>query len=207
MDRLSTIAHYAKGPVVADIGTDHAYLLIELAKANKITKGYACDINEQPLQSAAKNISANNLDEKIETILSNGLENLNVSVDEIVIAGLGQNTINSIIEEGQDKLSNRIIICSNTISDKIRSTFKKLKYKIEFEKIIIDNEKFYELMIFNKTEGLEINDLHIGDYNIKHVDDNLKQYLEIRLSKYEKIIEYKREKDLEIQINKIKELI
>lgn len=42
MNRLKEIAKYVKGDVVADIGTDHAHLLIDLVQQDKIKKGIAC---------------------------------------------------------------------------------------------------------------------------------------------------------------------
>jgi tRNA (adenine22-N1)-methyltransferase len=59
--------------VVADIGTDHAYLPIYLAKDNKAKKIYACDINEKPLEVAKHNINSFDVKDKIELILSDGI--------------------------------------------------------------------------------------------------------------------------------------
>jgi hypothetical protein len=55
--RLCTVAQYVRdGAVVADIGTDHAYLPIYLAEQGKIKRAVASDINKGPLEKAKENI-------------------------------------------------------------------------------------------------------------------------------------------------------
>ena len=45
-ERMETCAKFLRGKVLADIGTDHAYLPAELAKAGKIPRAIASDIVE-----------------------------------------------------------------------------------------------------------------------------------------------------------------
>ena len=51
---------------VADIGCDHGYTSILLAKAGKAEKIIACDIGQAPLESAKKNILREGLTDRIE---------------------------------------------------------------------------------------------------------------------------------------------
>ena len=53
--RLQTVADFVpRGSVIADIGTDHGYLPIELIKSGKCTKAVAADVNEGPLFAAKR---------------------------------------------------------------------------------------------------------------------------------------------------------
>ena len=45
-----------EGCKVADLGTDHGYLPIWLAKQGKVKKAIATDVNVKPLQKAAGNV-------------------------------------------------------------------------------------------------------------------------------------------------------
>ena len=55
--RLSTAASYVRsGAVVADIGTDHAYLPIYLVSQGVAVTALASDINEGPILKAKENI-------------------------------------------------------------------------------------------------------------------------------------------------------
>ena len=102
-----------KGVVLADIGTDHAFLPILAIKQKKVQKAYACDIAKGPLEIAKRNIQAENLDTQIETILSNGFEHVPQDVDVVVIAGMGYYTAKDILEAAGEK---RLSICKQLIS-------------------------------------------------------------------------------------------
>ena len=101
-----------KGVVLADIGTDHAFLPILAIKHKKVQKAYACDIAKGPLEIAKRNIQAENLDSQIETILSNGFENVPQDVDVVVIAGMGYYTAKDILEAAGGK---RLSTCKQLI--------------------------------------------------------------------------------------------
>ena len=99
-NRLGQIARMVQpGSVVADIGTDHGQLMVYLAQNGTIRRGYACDINEKPLNKARQIIADYGLEDRIECVLASGLDGLQPgSVDTVVIAGMGGETIIAILE-------------------------------------------------------------------------------------------------------------
>ncbi len=58
------------GSVIADIGTDHAYLPVYLLKLGIIKKALACDISKGPLCNAEKTSRFFNVEDRIEMRLS-----------------------------------------------------------------------------------------------------------------------------------------
>ena len=64
MNRIAAIANRIKKEkcIVADIGSDHAFLALILLKNKKVGKIYNIEINEKPL-----NVSINNTKEYIKT--------------------------------------------------------------------------------------------------------------------------------------------
>ena len=52
--RLETIASMVPKSVVADIGSDHGKLMIELFNSGKITKGYAVENKKGPYNRLVK---------------------------------------------------------------------------------------------------------------------------------------------------------
>ena len=154
--RLSIIYSFIdEGSSVVDVGCDHGYLLIELAKNNKSTNLLGVENKLGPFSTLKKNIKLNNLDGKINTSLSDGISNVDSSFDTLVIAGMGSDNIVGIIERNKDKLSlfSTIIIDSHTETEKIRRYFVKKYYKISNEKIIKDNKIVYEIIKFVKGKA------------------------------------------------------
>ncbi len=99
--RLKLCAEFVSGKgVVCDVGTDHAYLAVELIKSGKCGKVIASDVKEGPLKAARKNVERYGVSDKVELVLSDGLENINLNgVTDIVVAGMGGETIVNILED------------------------------------------------------------------------------------------------------------
>ena len=73
--RLLAVASMVReGAYLADVGTDHAYLPVYLAEENIISGAVASDIHKGPLESAAKNIREAGFSDKIQTLLTDGLQ-------------------------------------------------------------------------------------------------------------------------------------
>ena len=133
---------------VIDVGCDHAYLDIFLT-LNNDNKCIATDINKNALEIAKKNIKKYGLQNKIKTILTNGLTDIKVNEsDNIVISGMGTFTILEILKT--NTLSNTLIISSNNNIDILRHGVINLGYYIDSEIFLIDKGKPYIIIKFIK---------------------------------------------------------
>jgi len=133
---------------VIDVGCDHAYLDIYLT-LNNDNKCIASDINKNALEIAKKNIKKYNLEDKIETKLTNGLTDIKIKEnDNIVICGMGTYTILEILKT--NTLCNTLIISSNNNIDILRREVINLGYYIDSEIFIIDKGKPYIIIKFIK---------------------------------------------------------
>ena len=72
--RLLHLADMVTYPILADVGTDHAYLPIYLLQSGKIRRAYAMDIKDGPLRAAKEHILACGLGDYITVRLSDGLD-------------------------------------------------------------------------------------------------------------------------------------
>ena len=147
--RLQAIADMVpEVQTLADIGTDHGYLPIALILDDRIKHGYAMDINRGPLGKAAENIKTYKLEEKIDTLLSNGLENLPEGVECIVIAGMGGNLIRDIIEAYPERILNRpeLILSPHLDTEIVRKCIHNIGYHIVKEAYIKDQDKHYPII-------------------------------------------------------------
>lgn len=149
--RLAAIASMVRpGMRCADIGTDHGYLITWLAIHNVITGGYACDINEKPLEKAAFTLSEHQVPKKIvKLVCADGLAGIDSgSVDDIVIAGMGGELIWEIISVQpwirDPKL--RLILQPMTKAHKLRKSLLDNGFVIEKEKAVQSGSHIYTVM-------------------------------------------------------------
>ncbi len=149
-DRLNLCTEMVTpGSVIADIGTDHAYIPIWLALNGKIKSALACDIRNGPLENASKNIEKYNLSNIIETRLSDGLVNIGENEAEgIIIAGMGGNIISNILSRchWNNKKDKVFILQPMKYEERLREFLAKGGYKIENEKAAICSGKVYTAM-------------------------------------------------------------
>jgi len=89
--RLAMVAQLIPpGFVVADIGTDHAYLPVYLVRRGISPRAIAADVSEGPLENAAKNIKRAGLETSIELRQSDGFSRFVAGdADVWVLAGMG----------------------------------------------------------------------------------------------------------------------
>lgn len=99
--RLNAAAALVRGGgILADIGTDHAYLPVYLIQTGKISGAIAADIGKMPLQNAAETVEHFSLQQKISLRLSDGLNSFAPGeADEFVFAGMGGTLITEKLAE------------------------------------------------------------------------------------------------------------
>lgn len=135
--------------IIADIGTDHAYLPCAGIKNNKLTKAIAADIGAGPLQSARHTVDRYGLHHEIELRLGPGLSVLQPGeVEAVVIAGMGGKLIASIL--GADPLLTRsfprLVLQPNVDGVLVRKWLFSQGYEILDEELILEDGKFYEVI-------------------------------------------------------------
>lgn len=191
--RLERIAKYVPiNSVVADVGTDHGYIPIYLASNNRVSKAYAIDINKGPLKKAESNIKAHGVEDKVTTILSDGLKNFDKEVDTIIIAGMGGMLISKILEDSKNKLENvnKLILSPHLDDESVRIKVHQLNYKIINEELLFEDGKYYPIIICEKGKEKYNNPKYYkyGKILIEKKDATLKQLLDKKLNTNENII-------------------
>ena len=168
-DRLKDVASLINNcNVIADVGTDHGYLPIYLIQNNICKQAYATDVAIGPLNSAKENIDRYQLQDKIKTILCDGLKKVNDDVEGIVIAGMGGNLMIDI-------LKNRIfdynfyVLQPNLHHYALRKYLIDNNFKIIDEKISYAHKKYYEIIkVIHGRQSLSENQLLFGPINLKN---------------------------------------
>ena len=192
--RIETIAGLVReGKILADIGTDHAWLPVLLVKAGKIPFAYACDVSRGPLQAAEANIEKNGLSDRIVTVLSDGFENVPDDAECAVIAGMGYYTAVHILEEAGKRLDrlDQILVQVNTDVPLLRRWISDHGYTIDLEKTVSDRGRFYTAVSFTTVPHAPYDELEIlcGPYLLTHPDETSKAFIRENIRKLGSILE------------------
>lgn len=160
--RLAAAAEFVKeGTVAADIGTDHGYLICHLVNEGICTRGFATDINIKPLESARALIKEMELEEEIETVLTDGLEGLpEDEIDEVLICGMGGETICGILEKAKWVKSEMVHLVLQPMSraDMLRKWLLENGWTIDEEKAVEVEKHLYTVMSASYIGGSETPD-------------------------------------------------
>ncbi|MBE6785016.1 MAG: SAM-dependent methyltransferase [Ruminococcaceae bacterium] len=149
--RLNEVAAFVrKNSVVADIGTDHAYLLAYLLQEGIISRGIAADLRQGPLDNAKRTLIDCGQLERVSLVLSDGLDRLRQGdCDDIVIAGMGGILIRDILQRTPWVYNSKIRIIAQPMShaEVLRRFFAENGFKIIKESAATDGRHSYCIIL------------------------------------------------------------
>lgn len=148
-DRLLACAKFvAPGDRVADVGCDHGYLPIYLLTEGIARSAIASDINELPLLSAMCNADKYGVRSKMEFYLSDGVQSIPHNFDVLICAGMGADTMISILEEATWLRSKRyrLILQCQSKTPTLRRFVSETGWRIDEETVVRDGKFLYTVM-------------------------------------------------------------
>ena len=202
--RLNAVKNFVRqGSKVADIGTDHAYLPIDLVASKKVSKVIAGDKNFGPCQAARKKISVAGLENFIEVRQGDGLKILQVGeVDTICISGMGGSLIAEILAadiEITNSASQLILQPMNAVEE-LKNFLLKHNWLIGDEDLAEENGIIYEIILAVK------NPAEVSEVTKKKTSPLLKKYFAQKLKKLQKIESEMKKSPVAMQTEKFKNL-
>lgn len=188
--RLQAIAEkIPSGSVVADIGTDHAYIPVYLLTNRIASHVIASDNKEGPLRAAAETIQLFNVEKAVDLRLGNGLEVLKQDddVDVLVIAGMGGETVSAVLAQGEH-LPKRLVLQPMTEAGMVRSWLLANGFSIIQEDIAWEDNFYYEIIIAEFVGGAlpRLENLEIGPCLLADKHPLFKPMLEQRVVRLRK---------------------
>lgn len=151
---MAVASYVERDAVVADIGSDHAYLPSFLVKKGVVRKAIAGEVAQGPFDSAMKNVEKLSIEAFITVRLADGLRAIEDGdgVDTVTIAGMGGSLIASILEMGKDRLHGvkRIIAQPNIHALAIRTWAVANDWQLVAETILKEDGKIYEILVLEK---------------------------------------------------------
>ena len=147
--RLAAAASFVRpGTVLADIGTDHAYLPVSLLLGGRIRFAVVSDINEGPLERARANAAKYGVSGKMRFVLTDGLAGLEPERDgvgDIAVCGMGGELIARIVGASDYTKKNgvRLILQPMSSPEELRSFLGGSGYAILDERLCRAAGKIY----------------------------------------------------------------
>lgn len=210
--RLEKIASFIpKNSIVADIGTDHGYIPVYLIENNISKKVIGTDISKGSLNKIVDLIKLEGLEDKIEARLGNGLEVIRpFEVDSVIVSGMGGILIKKILAEDLDttRSINNYILQPMIGVIELRKYLIANNFEIIDEELVLEDDKYYEIMLARKGKQHVMNDI---DYEISRIliekrHPLLSRFLEYKIDKTNKIMYEIQKIETEKSNNKYEEL-
>lgn len=173
-ERLVRVAaHVPAGARLADIGSDHGYLLVALMTRGIIAAGVAGEVAVTPYLAAQRSVRDSGLGEHISVRLANGLAAIESAdaITAISFCGMGGETIRDILDRDKDRLSGRerLILQPNGGEQPLRQWLMEHDYRILAEEVLRENRFDYEIIIAERNGPVRYTDreLYFGPLQLQ----------------------------------------
>lgn len=193
--RLECIA--AKIPAgvgMIDVGTDHGYLPVALARRGYTGNLFASDIGEGPLLTAKEHAEEAGVTDRLLFLCCDGLDLCPPdAVDCIVIAGMGGDTISGILDRAEFCMDSKytLILQPMTRAEVLRYWLAYNEFAILEEDLVEDNGILYSVFVARFGGKTRLNDaeLFTGKTEMLASHPLFPKMLEIQKRRFRKVYE------------------
>ncbi len=179
---LACASFVTPGDRVADVGCDHGYLGIHLLRCGIASSVIASDVNEQPLLSALHNSEKYGVRSQMTFYLSDGLRNIPRDFDCVICAGMGADTMISILEAAPwVKASGcRLILQCQSKRPELRRYLSDTGWRIRREALAKDGKFIYPILeaVYEPGETLTDAQCHLSPALLACGSDLLPEFKE-----------------------------
>ncbi len=193
--RLSAVAELVpQGAVLADIGTDHAWLPIHLVHQRKVPSALAADVRPAPLQGAQQRVQNHRLSGRIELRQGSGLTVLTPGEATVVtIAGMGGKRIIELVRASPAVVArlDRLVVQPNTEVPRVRRALSELGLCLEDERLIHEDGRWYSILAWrpgNNPSDWSAEDFQFGPSLRQRADPALRRFLGDELTRIARIL-------------------
>lgn len=196
--RLLACCEYVHtGDRIADVGCDHGYLGIHLLQKNIASSVIASDINHGPLEAARRNAGKYGVADKISFFLSDGVAQLPRDFDTMICAGMGGDTMISILE-GAPWLADsryRLILQCQSKTPMLRKFLSDNGWRIREEVVLKDGRFLYTVMevVYAPSESLTPGQCYLPPALFVKPTDYVRDYCTRVIAELEKIVSAQKE--------------
>ena len=183
-DRLLACCSYIKkGDRVADIGCDHGYLGIHLLLNGIASSVIEADVAPQPLESAKRNAKKYRVESAVTFCLSDGAQDIPRDFDTMVCAGMGADTIISILHRSAHWLKDRryrLVLQCQSKRPELRQWLSDAGWRINRETLAKDGKFVYSVMeaLYDPGHGITDAESYISPALLEDAHPLLPEYYE-----------------------------
>lgn len=181
------------GNTLADIGSDHAFLPIDMLKNQRIAHAIITDINDMPLKNSMDHVNQYRMQNYCEFRKGSGLEIIkDGDADLISICGMGGDLIATIIKNGIDtaKSAEKLVLQPMTNHALLRKNITEMGFRIIDEKMIRDRHLFYQIFSVQKGDEKQYKneiDFEFSPLLRYNKDETMREYIQFQLRVQRKI--------------------
>ena len=142
--------------VLADIGTDHGLVPVHAVLQGIAQAALACDLREEPLRVASKNVQRHGVDGRVRLIQGNGLLSLEgEQVDAVVIAGMSGNLMERICSEAPHVLQSvsQLVMQPNINAYVVRAWAHGAGFHLKREVMVEEHNRLFVVCAFQRQPG------------------------------------------------------
>lgn len=193
--RLTVVADFVpRGAVVADIGTDHAYLPVYLVENGICPSVVATDVHQKPYQSALNTVGQSGLGDRIKVRLGDGLNCLQPGdVQVVIMAGMGGKTMCRLLEASPGIMGGlrRLILQPMDDAPQLREWLVSHSWHLVAERLVDDNGHLYQVLVAEpgRLEVLDELALLVGPRLLDCRDELMGLYVQGLIDQHRRILE------------------
>ena len=148
-----------EAPCFADVGCDHGYLTAYLLESCPRLTALACDVSAPSLDKARRLMTRRALNDRVRFAVADGLAAIDVPVDAIVLAGMGAETILSIVRAGRARIGQAaLIVQANTDLPLLRAELAAMGFAAEREVFVQAAGRRYVTMCMRASQPRELSE-------------------------------------------------
>lgn len=177
---------------VADIGTDHGLLPLQLLKNKVCENVIVTDISRPSLEKAEKLLLKHGFSDRFKALAGDGLDVLlDGEADSIVIAGMGGLEIMTMLKKHLHRFESSVFVLQpmkNTSELRIFLTQNGMSIQKDF--IVLDRGKFYSILVTRQGEdALTETERFFGRTDLTEPSEDFLCYLSFQENKLSKLLQ------------------
>lgn len=195
-DRMRTIESMViSGGSLADVGTDHGFIPLDLLAENEIKYAVLTDINDGPLKLAESHAKEWGFDPKYYCLRKgDGLVPLkNGEVDTVIIAGMGGELIENILDADKEKSHSfkRFVFQPRTHAGELRYYLSTNGFEMVDYKLVKEKGRICEVFAAKPvSEGKLIPDVDlVSKFLLSKNDPLIREFLDYKIGVAESVLE------------------